>query len=66
MAKCRQVSALVSKGLDKKLSFSERLAVRLHLLICLGCRNFEKQSRFLRQASQGYFNYLQKKSDKSD
>ena len=59
MSKCRQISSLVSKGLDKKLSLSERFAVRMHLMICLGCRNFKKQTLFIRKASSNYIDYLQ-------
>ena len=37
MLSCREVSHLVSQGLDRKLGFGERVAVRLHLAICRGC-----------------------------
>ena len=47
---CREASRLVSQGLDRKLGFGERLALRVHLAICDGCTNFKKQVAFLRRA----------------
>jgi hypothetical protein len=47
---CREASRLVSQGLDRKLGFGERLALRLHLMICDACTNFKKQVDFLRRA----------------
>ena len=50
MLTCKEVSRLVSQGLDRRLGFGERLAVRVHLAICDGCTNFSKQMAFLRKA----------------
>ena len=50
MLSCREVSRLVSQGLDHRLGFGERIAVRVHLAICQGCSNFGKQVTFLRKA----------------
>jgi hypothetical protein len=61
MQTCREISALISQGLDKKLSFAERLAIYLHLLICSPCRNFRKHSLFIRKAAQHYVDQLQNK-----
>jgi hypothetical protein len=47
---CKDVTRLVSQGLDRRLGFGERIAVRVHLLICEGCSNFTRQVRFLRRA----------------
>ncbi len=54
MLSCKQTAVLVSKACDRRLSWGERLAVRLHLLICRGCRQFVRQLRFLRNAGE-YF-----------
>jgi hypothetical protein len=48
---CKEVSRLVSQGLDRRLSLFERLRLRLHLAICDGCTNFKKQMDFLRKAA---------------
>jgi hypothetical protein len=53
MLACREVSRLVSQGLDRELGLGERVALRLHFVICEGCRNFHRQMRFLRRAMRG-------------
>jgi len=40
----------VSQGLDRRLGLAERVALRLHLLVCDGCTNFSKQVAFLRRS----------------
>ena len=50
MLSCREVTRIVSQGLDRKLSFSERVRLRVHLGICDGCTNFRDQMAFLRAA----------------
>ena len=47
---CKEATRLVSQGLDRRLGLAERLALRLHLLICDGCTSFSKQVAFLRRA----------------
>jgi len=51
MLSCKQVTRLVSQGLDRDMSFSERVRLRVHLAICDGCTNFSKQVAFLREAT---------------
>lgn len=53
MLSCKETAVLVSKACDGRLSWGERLAVRLHLFVCHGCRQFLRQVRFLRMAG-GY------------
>lgn len=50
LATCKEVHQLTSERLDRELSPVERARVRLHLLACIGCRNFEGQMRLLRDA----------------
>ena len=47
---CKETTRLLSQGEDRQLAFGERVALRLHLAICLGCRNAARQMRFLRTA----------------
>jgi len=49
---CRETTRLVSQGLDRDLAFGERVALRLHLAICIGCRRAGRQMSFLRRAMQ--------------
>lgn len=51
MLTCKQTSDLISQGLDQHLPFSQRLGVRIHLLMCRTCTQYEKQLRFIRQAT---------------
>ena len=50
MLSCKEVSRLVSQGLDRRLGFGERLRLRVHFAICGGCGNLEQQMAFLRRA----------------
>jgi Putative zinc-finger len=50
MLSCKEATQLVSQGLDRRLGFGERVALRLHLLICDGCTHFKKQTAFLSKA----------------
>jgi hypothetical protein len=52
MLSCKETARLLSQGADRKLAFSERVALRVHLAICKGCRNVDVQFQFLRSAVQ--------------
>ena len=47
---CKETTRLLSQGEDRSLAFGERVALRVHLVICNGCRNVDRQFRFLRLA----------------
>jgi len=47
---CKETTRLVSQGLDRELAFGERVALRVHFAICLGCRRANRQMMFLRRA----------------
>lgn len=64
MRSCREITELVSQGLDKKLSMGERLAIGLHVLLCSRCRNFQSQTQFIRKAARHYTEHLQNRSGK--
>lgn len=50
MLSCQEASRLASQALDRSLSFSERVGLRVHQLICAGCRGFTRQLLQIRQA----------------
>lgn len=54
MLNCKQASVLVSQSMDRPLTWRERWAVRLHLWICVYCRRFTAQLKWLRQQMQGW------------
>lgn len=43
MITCKQASQIISQSLDKPLSRSERLQLKLHLFICNACTRFNRQ-----------------------
>jgi putative zinc finger protein len=53
MLSCKETTRLLSQGEDRKLALGERVALRVHLAICDGCRNVKAQFRFLRLAMKG-------------
>jgi hypothetical protein len=64
MRSCRDITALVSQGLDKQLSLGERLAIGVHVMMCSRCRNFQSQTQFIRKAAYRYTEQLQNRLDK--
>jgi Putative zinc-finger len=48
MLDCRQASQLISQSLDRPLTLRERLALKLHLIICEFCKRFSQQVQTLR------------------
>jgi hypothetical protein len=47
---CKESTRLASQGLDRELALGERVALRVHLAICVGCRRAGRQMEFLRKA----------------
>ncbi len=54
MRSCRQVTRLCSDALERELTLKERVTMRTHLMMCVGCRNFRSHLAFLRQAMRRY------------
>ncbi len=51
---CKHTAELLSQGQDRSLSLAEKFRLRLHLLLCDGCRNFNRQLAFMRAALHQY------------
>lgn len=43
MLNCHDATFLMSQSRERKLTFSERMKLRLHVGMCSGCANFERQ-----------------------
>jgi hypothetical protein len=54
MLTCKEASELVSQSYERRLSWRQRLGLRLHLMICDGCTQFARQLRFLRAAARSF------------
>lgn len=49
---CQEAIRLQSDALDRDLPPSQRLGLRIHLVLCGWCRRYGKQIAFLREASR--------------
>jgi predicted anti-sigma-YlaC factor YlaD len=54
MLNCKKAAALMSQGMDRELGLSQRMSLRFHLMMCGGCRNFNRQIAFLRQGCRKF------------
>jgi predicted anti-sigma-YlaC factor YlaD len=46
---CKDVSRILSDGLDAEMAPAERARLRLHMVVCEACRNVEQQFELLRR-----------------
>jgi hypothetical protein len=54
MMNCRQATRLISESQDRPLSLPERMTLKMHVMMCTGCKNFSLQIPFLSQAMKAY------------
>jgi predicted anti-sigma-YlaC factor YlaD len=54
MLNCRAATQLLSEALDRELSLADRMNLKMHVMMCSGCRNFGQQMKVLRAASDHY------------
>ena len=54
MLSCREATELLSDACDTQLSFSRRVALRAHLMMCHLCRRYKAQIRLLNRAARRY------------
>ena len=54
---CKEVTHLVLQAEDKALPLADRVAVRLHMLVCRACPHFAEQVVFMRKASARWRQY---------
>lgn len=50
MLSCNEVTRLLSDSQERTLHLNERVMMRMHLMMCSGCRNFERQMTVIRNA----------------
>lgn len=51
---CRNATRLMSEAQERPLSITERISLRLHLIMCSGCHNFKDQMGALRLMTRVY------------
>lgn len=49
MKKCLYITYLISQSQDEKLDFKQRLALRLHVLMCRKCRRYQQQLHIIQK-----------------
>lgn len=54
---CKQVTVLLVAREDRQLGRIDRLALRLHMLVCSTCPNFERQMLVVRDGLRRWRNY---------
>jgi len=54
---CKEVTHLVLQAEDKALRLPDRLAVRLHMVVCRACPRFAQQVELMRKASARWRQY---------
>ncbi len=54
MLNCKEASELASISIDRKLTLSERLSLKIHLLLCANCTNFYGQISLLHKAARAF------------
>ncbi|MDO6806585.1 zf-HC2 domain-containing protein, partial [Wenyingzhuangia sp. 1_MG-2023] len=48
MMNCREATRLMSEAQERKLSLGETAELKIHTMICAGCKNFGQQMQSLR------------------
>ena len=54
---CRETAALLVAQEDRRLKLTDRIALRMHLVICDVCPQFERQLLILRNSMKQWRNY---------
>jgi len=63
MMNCYEATRLISESQERDLSVSEKVTLRVHILMCTGCKNFSVQIPFLGQAMRAFANYRSEDED---
>ena len=58
---CKEVSALLIAREDRALPRVERMALRLHMMMCKACPTFERQLLTMRNAMKQWRSYTEDK-----
>ena len=56
MLNCEQATALISAAQERPLTLREKMGLRFHIMMCSGCRNFERNVNSMRKAMRQFAN----------
>lgn len=65
MLNCQQVTRLYSESQERSLTLHERMSLKMHVMMCSGCRNFGKQMHSLRHIARTYAKRADERTDKT-
>jgi hypothetical protein len=65
MPTCKEAAALLIANEDRLISIPDRLKVRLHMMACKTCPNFERQLLTMRSAMRQWRNYASDETENS-
>jgi len=54
MLNCHDATRLMSEAQDRPLKLSERISLKMHVMMCSGCNNFKSQMGTLRMMTRSY------------
>ena len=57
MRSCKEVTALLIAREDRDLPLTERVGLRMHMVLCRACPRFERQVLTMRDAMKQWRNY---------
>ena len=61
---CKEATAMMVAREDRSLTFADRIALKLHLLICQACPRFERQMLAMRNDLKQWRNYTTQDQEK--
>lgn len=54
MMNCVKATRLISESQERALSLTEKISLKMHVMMCSGCKNFSLQVPFLSQVMKAY------------
>jgi hypothetical protein len=57
---CKEACELITTQQDRELALHDRLALRLHLVVCQACPTFLRQIRLMEEAMGSWRRYAQR------
>ena len=65
MLNCREATRLLSESQERSLALKERMSLKMHVMMCSGCRNFGTQMDTLRKMARAFARGEDARADKS-
>lgn len=63
MMNCQQATKLISDSQQRALSLPDKLSLKVHVMMCSGCKNFSLQVPFLSKVMKAYAKGLDEGND---